>query len=81
MDQGVTMLQEAFTRMDLWAHSRDTDCREAIANILGETDLLRFIKSIRVPFLEGTLPQKQLKQFVYLIILYVDRETRNKPTA
>ncbi len=81
MDQGVAILQEVFTRMDLWADSRDPECREAISDILGETDLLTFIRSVRVPFLEGTLSQKQLKQFIYLIILYVDRETRNKPTA
>lgn len=81
MDQGVTILQEALTRLDLWADSRDPDCREAISNILGETDLLRFIKSIKAPFLERRLSQEQLKQLIYLIILYVDRETRNKPTA
>ena len=79
MDQAVTVLQEAFTQMDLWADSRDPGCGEAIFDILGETDLLTFIKKIRTPFLEGKLTRKQLKQLIYLIILYVDRETRNKP--
>ena len=81
MDQGVTILQEAFTRMDLWADARDPACREAISDILGATELLTFIKSIRFPFLEGKLSLKQMKQLIYLIILYVDRETRNRSSA
>ena len=67
--------------MDLWAESRDPACREAIYNILEGTDLMSFITSIKKPFLDETMSMKQIKQLIYLIILYVDRETRNKTSV
>ena len=81
MDQGINVLKETFSRMDLWAESRDPACREAIYNILEGTDLMSFITSIKKPFLDETMSMKQIKQLIYLIILYVDRETRNKTSV
>ncbi len=76
MEQGINLVQESFSRLELWAESRDPACREAIYNILDGEDLMNFITSVKTPFLEETMSMEQLKKLIHLIILYVDRETR-----
>ena len=76
MEQGLSVLEELFAQLEIQALSRDTACREALCAILGEAPLTDFIDTVRYPFLDGSLSRDKLLQFIHLIILYIDRETR-----
>lgn len=78
MAQGIREIEDLFSRMDLWALSRDPDCRNAIHSILEGQDLCSFIRSCRQPFLDEKMPRKTLLQLIYLSILHVHMETRLK---
>ena len=72
--QGFDLLGKSFEKMDLWARYRDTSYGQAIEQILGGEDLLRFLKTTRRDFMDNACDKERLKKFIYLTVLVISRE-------
>ncbi|WP_035235574.1 hypothetical protein [Desulfobacter vibrioformis] len=74
ISQGFDLLSKAFEQIDLWARYRDASYGQALGQILGSRDILKFLKSMRQDFMDDTCAPETLKKFIYLIVLVVSRE-------
>ena len=76
VSQGFDLLGKVFEQIELWARYRDNSYGQALGQILGSQDILRFLKSMRQDFMDGTCAPETLKKFIYLMVLVVSREMR-----
>ena len=74
--QGFDLLGKAFEQIDLWARYRDNSYGQALGQILGSRDILKFLKSMRQDFMDDTCAPETLKKFIYLMVLVVSREMK-----
>lgn len=74
ISQGFDLLSNVFEQMDLWARYRDTAYGQALGQILGGLDILKFLKSMRQDFMEDACAPETLKKFIYLMVLVISRE-------
>ncbi|MGD9824547.1 hypothetical protein [Desulfobacter sp.] len=74
ISQGFDLLNKAFEQIDLWARYRDASYGQALGQILGSRDILKFLKSMRQDFMDETCAPETLKKFIYLMVLAVSRE-------
>jgi len=72
--QGFDLLGKAFEQIDLWARYRDPSYGQALGQILGSRDILKFLKSMRQDFMDDTCAPETLKKFIHLMVLVVSRE-------
>ncbi len=79
--QGFDQLTCALEKMDLWGRYRDTGYGHAVYAILGEQDLLSFIKRARQEFMDETIDVSSVKKLICLIILVVNREMQHWESA
>lgn len=76
VSQGFDLLGKAFEQIDLWARYRDTSYGQAMNQILGSRDILKFLKSMRQDFMDDTCAPETLKKFIFLMVLVVSREMK-----
>lgn len=74
---GFNLLIDEFSRMELWASFRESAFKDAIRTIIREKDLISFLKEVRQPLLDDRLSPENLKKLIFLMILYVNKETKN----
>ena len=74
ISQGFDLLGKVFEQMDLWARYRDSAYGQALGQILGNQDILKFLKSMRQDFMDDTCAPETLKKFIYLMVLVISRD-------
>lgn len=74
--QGFDLLGTAFEQIDLWARYRDPSSGQALSQILGSRDILRFLKSMRQDFIDETCAPETLKKFIHLMVLVIGRDMK-----
>ncbi len=74
ISQGFDLLGKAFEQIDLWARYRNASYGQALGQILGSRDILKFLKSMRQDFMDDSCAPETLKKFIYLMVLVVSRE-------
>ncbi|MCG8565114.1 MAG: hypothetical protein MI747_08535 [Desulfobacterales bacterium] len=77
MKEAYKMLHAAFQRLDLWAGYRDAVFKQALESILGQGSPQAFLKETEQAFLDQELTPTQLTRLMNLIILHVNKETKN----
>lgn len=75
--EGFNVLVNEFSQMELWANFREPAYKKAIKSIIKDQDLDKFLSEIKDHLKENSLSQKNLKKMIFLIILYVNKETKN----
>ena len=76
MNDGFNALYPVFRDLELWAQ-RDPAFAQALGTILGSQQPLVFLKQMRRPFLDQSLPPDQRVRLMNLIILHVNKETKD----
>nr|WP_320191522.1 hypothetical protein [uncultured Desulfobacter sp.] len=76
VSQGFDLLGTAFEQIDLWARYRDPSSGQALGQILGSRDILKFLKSMRQDFMDDTCAPETLKKFIYLMVLVISRDMK-----
>ncbi|WP_022667347.1 hypothetical protein [Desulfospira joergensenii] len=72
--QGFELLGQVLQKMDLWATYREKAYGDSVRSILGNEDLLEFLRRARSKFEDETMDPGELKKLIYLIILVVGLE-------
>ena len=75
-EEGFAALKKEFYQMDVWMSYNQSPHKEALKTILGETDLHTFLAHVEGDVLDNCLDMPRLKQLIYLMILYVNMETK-----
>lgn len=76
MREGLTVLEQEFKEMELWAEYRDPSLRTAIGAILGSQRPTAFLNKVKPLLLKDSLSPAQLKNLMFLMILYVNQKTK-----
>ena len=76
MEEAFAALKKEFHQMDVWVSYDQSPHREAIKTILGEKDLHTFLAEVEAGVLDNKLGQENLKKLIYLIILYINMESK-----
>jgi len=74
--EGFAVLKQQFHEMEIWANFNQSVHGEAIRGILGENDLHAFLEEVKQHFFDDTLSPESVKKLLLLIVLYVNKETR-----
>ena len=72
--QGLKVIQEEFSQMDLWSEFRDPSLRGAIHAALGSETLDLFFLRFQEEFESDNLSSKSIRKMIYLLILYVNQK-------
>ncbi|MCA1794759.1 MAG: hypothetical protein LC660_13000 [Desulfobacteraceae bacterium] len=78
---GFALLTEELCRLDLWACFREPAFKQVLTDILGETDITTFLKQVKDQLSAENLSMEHLQKLMFLIILYVNKETKNFETV
>jgi hypothetical protein len=76
MADGFNTLIHEFERMDLWASFREPDLKDVICTILPGRSLGSFLTRVKNPLMDGTICVETIKKLIFLIMLYVNLESR-----
>ncbi len=76
MAEGFKTLVNEFTRMDLWASFREPGLKDVISTILPGQSLESFLHQVKTPLMDGTICVENTKKLIFLIMLYVNLESR-----
>lgn len=76
INEAFAVMEQAFRQMDIWAGFNPSPHGQAIRGIIGETDLQSFLAEVKQLFFEDRLSPENAKKMLFLIILYVNKETR-----
>jgi len=76
IEQGFAVLNKEFSEMDIWASFNQDAHRQVISDILKEKDMNSFLAEVKRHFLDATLSPENLKKMLFLIILYVNKGTK-----
>lgn len=76
MEEAFAALKKEFYQMDVWVSYDQSPHREALQTILGAKDLHTFLSEVETEVLDNCLDLENLKKLVYLIILYVNMESK-----